>query len=163
MRILANFSKKVSTGNYENESFSVTIECDTELTNVADLADYLFQEAHAAIDRQLGKTPAERKPAIQSPSALPAKNNGVLEALRGGNGGNGGGKNGSNHGKNSGAMTDAQRRYLFKLLAEQGIAEDEAHEALLQSFNVRAIKDATKAQASELIDRLAKAKAQVGA
>lgn len=157
MRILANFSKKVSTGNYENESFSVTIECETEFTNVAEVADYLFKEAHAAIDRQIGGPPVAVKPALKLPNNLSGKNSSMLHALTGGGNVNPAGKEGGNPGRNIAAMTDAQRRYLFKLLAEQGIEEEQAHQALKQSFNVKALKDASKAQASELIDRLTKA------
>lgn len=35
MRILANFTKKVSTGQYENETFTVTIEAESEFNNIA--------------------------------------------------------------------------------------------------------------------------------
>ncbi len=53
MRILTNFSKKISTADFENETFTVTVECETEFNDVAEVADYLFQEAESAVSRQL--------------------------------------------------------------------------------------------------------------
>ena len=51
-------------------------------------------------------------------------------------------------------MTDAQRRYIFRLLADQGIEGDEAHEHLKKLLGVASLKDVTKKQASEAIDEL---------
>lgn len=53
MRILANFSKKVATAQYENESYTVTFEAETEFNNVSQVADYLFYQAKAAVTRQI--------------------------------------------------------------------------------------------------------------
>lgn len=53
MRVLANFSKKVSTGNYENETFTVTVEAETEFNHLDQVSDYLFAQARAAVDRQV--------------------------------------------------------------------------------------------------------------
>ena len=51
-------------------------------------------------------------------------------------------------------MTDAQKRYLFRLLADQGIEGDKAHERLLELFQVDSLKEVTKLEASKMIERL---------
>lgn len=168
MRILANFSKKVSTGNYENENYSVTIECETEFNDVAEVADYLFQEAQAAISRQLGDS-SSPKLAIKLPKVLKEKAGGNVSGIQkpGRNGDNGKKADHSGNGSKSGngvsLMTDAQRRFLFKLMAEQGIDEEQAHQVLREEFNVTNLKEATKSQASKLINQLVQSKEQVSA
>jgi len=156
MRILANFSKKVSTGNYENETFTVTIECETEFNNVAEVADYLFREAEAAVLRQMnGKNSTDGKPTSTLPESSvsdPAKQS-VPESLNR--------KSTTDTQIDRSKMTDSQRRYLFRLLAERGIENDEAHEKLKEHFSVSNLKNATKAQASELIDQLVNEKESV--
>lgn len=150
MRILANFSKKVSTGDYENETFTVSMECETEFNNVAEVADYLFQEARDSVVRQLnGESAANGKPATTLPNSgngdsgskrsIPAclRNNGAADQSKG-----------------NGKMTDSQRRYLFRLLAERGIEGDQANKALLEHFSVSNLKEATKSDASKLIEEL---------
>lgn len=54
----------------------------------------------------------------------------------------------------NGAMSEAQRRFLFRLLSEQGIKGDAAQSYLLQAFGVTHLKDVSKAKASGLIDEL---------
>lgn len=54
----------------------------------------------------------------------------------------------------NGLMTEAQRRYLFRLLAEQGVRNEAAHDYLMEAAGVAALKDVSKAQASSLIDEL---------
>jgi len=51
-------------------------------------------------------------------------------------------------------MTDAQKRYLFRLLADQGIEGDKAHVRLLELFQVDSLKEVTKLEASKMIERL---------
>jgi len=51
-------------------------------------------------------------------------------------------------------MTDAQRRYLFRLLAERKIEGDDAKAHLLERVDVTALEQITKAQASTLIDEM---------
>ena len=51
-------------------------------------------------------------------------------------------------------MTDAQKRYLFRLLADQGIEGDKAHERLKELFQVDSLKEVTKLEASKMIERL---------
>ena len=51
-------------------------------------------------------------------------------------------------------MTDAQKRYLFRLLAGQGFEEDKAHERLKELLHVDSLKEVTKSEASKMIERL---------
>ena len=51
-------------------------------------------------------------------------------------------------------MTDAQKRYLFRILAEQGKEGEEAHEYLKKLFDVNSLKEVTKLEASQAIERL---------
>ena len=53
-------------------------------------------------------------------------------------------------------MTEAQRRYLFRILAGQGLENDAAHEYLKEYFEVAALSTVTKQQATEAIDHLLK-------
>ncbi len=55
---------------------------------------------------------------------------------------------------NDSPMTDAQKRYLFRILADQNIEGDKAHEYLKKLFQVEALKDVTKFEASRMIERL---------
>jgi len=52
------------------------------------------------------------------------------------------------------SMTEAQKRYLFRLLAERGIEGDEALKRLKQLFQVDSLKEVTKVEASKMIDQL---------
>ena len=52
-------------------------------------------------------------------------------------------------------MTEAQRRYLFRLLAGQGLQGDGAHEYLIGQFGVTTLGDVTRVAATKLIDQLA--------
>lgn len=63
------------------------------------------------------------------------------------------GQNGNDQANDS-LMTPAQKRYLFRILAEQGIEGDEAHEHLKKLFDVDALKEITKFEASRMIERL---------
>lgn len=49
-------------------------------------------------------------------------------------------------------MTEAQRRLLFRLLAEQGYEGEAAKDALCEAAGVASPREVTKAQASSLID-----------
>lgn len=52
-------------------------------------------------------------------------------------------------------MTDAQKKYLFRILADQGKEGEEAHEYLKSKiFQVGSLKEVTKLEASQAIDRL---------
>lgn len=59
-------------------------------------------------------------------------------------------------------MTDAQKRYLFRILAEQGKEGEEAHEHLKKMFQVKTLKEVTKLEASQAIERLLAGKGGAG-
>jgi hypothetical protein len=52
------------------------------------------------------------------------------------------------------AMTEGQRRYLFRLLAAKGVHGEAAHEHLKQAFLVESLGDIGKSEAAQMIDRL---------
>ena len=52
------------------------------------------------------------------------------------------------------SMTDAQKRYLFRIMAEQGMEGDKAHEHLKALFGVDSLQDVGKAEASRMIEHL---------
>ena len=68
--------------------------------------------------------------------------------------GNGSTGNGSSQEPANDPMTENQRRYLFRLLAERSVTGDEAHDFLKRAFGVESLKDASKADASTLIDHI---------
>jgi len=51
-------------------------------------------------------------------------------------------------------MTDPQKGYLFRLLAEKGIENDAAYDTLIKCFKVASLKEVTKFAASKEIERL---------
>ncbi|RLA93627.1 MAG: hypothetical protein DRG25_04200 [Deltaproteobacteria bacterium] len=53
-------------------------------------------------------------------------------------------------------ITEAQKRYLFRLLAEQGIEGEAAYEHLKKLFKVDSLKEITKTEASEKISQILK-------
>jgi hypothetical protein len=66
-------------------------------------------------------------------------------------------RKGNNQGNGQGNpefMTEAQRRYLFRILADQGIEGDAAFDRLKSLFDVSVLKDVTKRDASKMIEQL---------
>jgi hypothetical protein len=53
-------------------------------------------------------------------------------------------------------MTDAQKRYLFRILADQGKEGEAAHEYLKKHFQVTSLQEVAKAEASDAIEHLLK-------
>ena len=51
-------------------------------------------------------------------------------------------------------MSHAQKRYIFRLLADQGIEKEQAHEYLKDKFRVNTLQDVTKVEASQVIEKL---------
>ena len=60
----------------------------------------------------------------------------------------------NNHSATESPMTDAQKRYLFRVLAEQGFEQDKAHQRLKTLFGVELLQDVNKFEASKMIERL---------
>ncbi|MCL4873547.1 hypothetical protein KJ039_05655 [bacterium] len=82
----------------------------------------------------------------------------LATANRTGNGGTKG-RSGNGNGssdKTADMMTFPQKRLLFRLLADKGMEGDKAHEHLLKAFQVNTLKEASKNEASRLIERLLK-------
>lgn len=75
------------------------------------------------------------------------------------NKGSGGNGSGNGERKENGSapsyppMTDAQKRYLFRLLAGQGLEKEAAHEELKKAFGVDSLKNVTKLEASREIEK----------
>lgn len=57
---------------------------------------------------------------------------------------------------NGSSMTHPQKRLLFRLLADQGIEGDKAHEHLKKLFQVTSLGDVSKMEASKMIEHLLK-------
>ena len=51
-------------------------------------------------------------------------------------------------------MSEAQRRYLFRILAGQGYQREAAEDRLKDLFEVSALAGVTKVAATQMIDRL---------
>ena len=51
-------------------------------------------------------------------------------------------------------MTSAQKRFIFRLMAGQGIEAEKAHQQLMEFFQVDSLKDVSKYEASKMIERL---------
>jgi len=51
-------------------------------------------------------------------------------------------------------MSDAQKRYMFRLLAEQGFEGDQAYAHLKKDFRIGSLSQVTKQEASNIIERL---------
>ena len=56
-------------------------------------------------------------------------------------------------GTNDSTMSEAQKRYLFRILAEQGFEAEAAHEELKKTFRVDTLKKVSKLEASREIER----------
>lgn len=71
----------------------------------------------------------------------------------GGNGGGNGEKKENGTGSSYPPMTDAQKRYLFRLLAANGIEKDAAYAELKKCFGVDSLQHVTKLEASREIEK----------
>ena len=60
----------------------------------------------------------------------------------------------STQGNGVALMTDSQKRLLFRLLVDQKIEGDIAHEHLKKLFQVNSLKEVTRVEASREIDKL---------
>lgn len=55
---------------------------------------------------------------------------------------------------NDSPMTDAQKRYLFRILAEHGFENEKAHQHLKDLFGVGSLQEVSKFEASRMIESL---------
>lgn len=56
--------------------------------------------------------------------------------------------------QNGDLMTDAQKKFLFRICADQGIQGDEALNKLKERFGVDSLKEVSKAEASKMIESM---------
>lgn len=67
------------------------------------------------------------------------------------------GGNGNGHAAGNGElMTYPQKRFLWRILSQQGIEGNKVQEYLLKLFQVENLKEVTKVEASRMIERLLK-------
>ena len=64
------------------------------------------------------------------------------------------GKDQVGSGSNDSPMTEAQKRYLFRILADHGVQGELAHKELKNAFRVNSLTDVSKFEASKMIERL---------
>ncbi len=76
------------------------------------------------------------------------------QPVSGGNGTKPQDGNGKNQTVSSDLMTDSQKRFLFRIMAERGKTGEDAHEHLKSLFKVKSLKDVTKLDASQMIETL---------
>jgi len=62
--------------------------------------------------------------------------------------------NGGKGSKDFVAMTESQKRYLFRILAERGLEGDDAHQHLKERFGANVLTDVSKREASSMIEQL---------
>ena len=92
-----------------------------------------------------GAQPASRSPRHAKPAPAPARPRGN---------GNGQPKAAPRAGNGSEPMSEAQRRYLFRLMAGQGYQKEAAEERLKDLFEVGSLSEVTKVAATKAIDQL---------
>ncbi|MFH0828789.1 MAG: hypothetical protein V1907_01255 [Candidatus Kerfeldbacteria bacterium] len=91
-----------------------------------------------------GAPPASRSPRhVKTPTPARPRGNG-----------NGAPKSAPRSGNGSEPMSEAQRRYLFRLMAGQGYQREAAEERLKDLFQVGSLSEVTKPAATAMIDRL---------
>ena len=61
---------------------------------------------------------------------------------------------GNDTGKEDAPMSDAQKRYLYRLLSDHGYEGETATQEIFKRLGVTSLKEVTKQDASALIDRL---------
>jgi hypothetical protein len=70
--------------------------------------------------------------------------------------------NGSKGAEPADVMTEPQRRYLFRLLAAQGVEGKAAEDHLKDYFRVKGLRDVSRQQASQYIDQLVRDQKDAG-
>lgn len=83
----------------------------------------------------------------------PQKETKQPEQKKGGNGKGNGAKPELTDGGTHPPMSDGQKRYLFRLLAGEGIEGEAAHKELKKVFSVENLKDVTMSEASQEIKK----------
>jgi len=89
------------------------------------------------------------KDGVKNESTAPPKDNGQHKST--------GHRNGDGQDKprsTDAMMSDAQKRYMFRLLAEQGFEGDQAYAHLKKDFRIGSLSEVTKQEASNIIESL---------
>ncbi len=105
---------------------------------------YIFDRATGSEDKPKGPdNPKPEKPETKKATAKKPEGKGEKKPA-----------NANEPHSNGEPMTDPQKRYLFRLLADQGLEGDSAYKYLKDHFQVTSLKDITKLETSKVIDRL---------
>jgi len=128
-----SYSMKVGLPDYSSKGLALT----AELESSDDIAG-CYRKLKEVVESNLNGAPSASPDSNSSESSKQNKKG-----------------TGSTQG-NGAPMTDPQKQYIFRLLADQGIEGDVAHELLKESFGVNVLTDVTKAQASSKIEELLK-------
>ncbi len=161
MRILCNYQLKCGRENYGSECYNVSLEATSEFNNVSEVADFLFQQARAAVERQASGTATNNTPVTTIPAepiaqaAAPEKSDSPTPAAPKAQdkaSGNGGSSNGNGNG-NSLPCTEKQSQMVKRLLKENFRTGNEATGWLKQA-GFEDTKGMTRKTASRLIEQL---------
>ena len=143
LKLIANYSKRLGLPGFSSHQFSVS--CETEITNVDDVAGEsarLYETLQQSVDEQIQAT-------------------GFVPDADYGNNGNGNGhakpSNGHKANRNGNGegwqCSDKQRDLILKLISEHSLDKADV-EALSQDMFSKGVKQLNKLQASGLIDHL---------
>ena len=143
-------------GNTDNHSsrFEIRSPSGQLLCTVAVFGAFVSTKLNGAGGHSSGSSGNSPEHSQKRPgptASSPTVNERRVEAQEGGPTG---GAKASADSRENGSMTDAQRRFLFRLLADQGIEGEKAHEHLKKFFQVRSLREVPKLEASQGIERL---------
>jgi hypothetical protein len=145
VRILCNYMLKSGKENYGSEQYMVTVEAESEFNNIAEISDYLFNQAKAAVERQLAGKAAATAPETTIPSTSgttePAQQP-QQEQPKPQVAGNGQ------------PITEKQRGMIFKLLRDNFETRTEEQAFLKQQSGVERVDSLSRKQASRVIEAL---------
>lgn len=119
----------------------------------------LFTAYVCDVEIAVSDTPDPAKPAAPShqPAAKPQGSNGKGDAKTQSE------KERPSDQAEESLMTDAQKRYLFRLLAVRGVEGEAAYDHLKKLFQVTSLQDVTKLEASRAIENMLETSQKGGA
>ena len=173
MRINTVFSKKVSTGNYENETFTVTVEAESEFNEIDKVADYLFHQAKSAVQRAIEGSATTTTPTTTIPVKTDGKaqdNTGQQTSQETGTAekkatktrrrtrktgeNNVGGTGGNSQSNGPLPITDKQKAMIESLAGEVFDTEKEVLDWVNKEFGITDLNKITRKTASRVIEGL---------
>ena len=122
------------------------------LRDAVNIGIVSFEELEG--DADLATEPASAEPPARPASVTPIRRTRISGASAANGDGHRPGAPPRRSGPAADLMSEAQRRYLFRLLAGQGLDAEAAHEHLLEQFRVDSLGKVTKAAATRLIDAI---------